>query len=124
MHRSPPVVSMHASSPVDFSFLEEAADGEREFVIEVLQTFLQDSFGRVGRIQFSIDTQDWVQLKKEAHTLKGSSGSVGANQLAQYSLFLMECAKNGDIFQAREIMRSLQQEYNAVTTIIRHYIAQ
>lgn len=124
MHCSTPVVSMHASSPVDFSFLEEAAEGEREFVVEVFQTFLQDSIGRISRIQLSIDTQDWVQLKKEAHTLKGSSGSIGANQLAQYSLFLMECSKNTDIYQAREIMRSLQQEYNAVTAAIRHYISQ
>jgi HPt (histidine-containing phosphotransfer) domain-containing protein len=58
-------------------------DGEPDLVIELIDLYLEDAPRRLSAMQEAAAHRDWQSVKREAHSLRGSSGSVGAVQVAQ-----------------------------------------
>ena len=50
--------------------------------IKILQGFQRSNNDTVKKIQTAYSSQNWKELKNIAHTLKGSSGSIGAKELS------------------------------------------
>lgn len=58
------------------------ADGGPGFVAEVVATFVEDANNRVRGMQRAVTIGDIEALRRDAHSLKGSSASVAANAVA------------------------------------------
>lgn len=63
-------------APIDRDRLHEISRGDQEFEIELLETFMEDAVVYLEDIKTSIRTQDWVELSRRAHQLKGGSATV------------------------------------------------
>lgn len=85
--------AIHAGAPeiarafVDLAMLasyeEIQLDGEPDLIVELIDLYLEDAPRRVAVMQESLAKRDWLSLKREAHNLRGSSGNLGALQMAR-----------------------------------------
>ena len=57
--------------------------GDEQFVIELIDEYLRDATDLLAAIAVAFDAHDLVSLGRAAHTLKATSGSVGAIAVAE-----------------------------------------
>ena len=53
-------------------------------------------------------------MERVAHTLKGSSGNMGAARMSAICAELQEVGGSGDLTRAPELLRGLEEEYGRV----------
>lgn len=58
-------------------------EGEPDLVIELIDLYLEDAPRRIAVMQESAARSDWQSVKREAHGLRGSSGSLGGVEVVQ-----------------------------------------
>ena len=58
-------------------------DGEPDLIVELIDLYLEDAPQRVALMRESLAKRNWLSLKREAHSLRGSSGNLGALQMAR-----------------------------------------
>ena len=82
--RTHPQVDMEET---DLSGLTSLGDlrwvGEPDLVVELIDLYLKDAPERIQSIQAAAARADAVAVKQAAHTLKGSSASLGFHQIAE-----------------------------------------
>ena len=87
--------SAQAIDPVVLASLDEAWDeGEADLVVELIDLYLGDAPQWVEAIRTAAAENDATVLKRAAHTLKGSSGSLGIRQVAEVCGMLELIAAN------------------------------
>jgi HPt (histidine-containing phosphotransfer) domain-containing protein len=72
-------------APIDetaFAQLLETVGGDRAFLAELIETYLADSPGLLDEMRVALTADDRVALRRAAHTLKSTSSSLGALELA------------------------------------------
>ncbi len=101
MEDLPPVAYAEASEPVpvDVEVLrrlrELQMDGESDLVAELVNIYLADAPVRIAAMRDAIASGNADVLRLAAHTLKGSSASLGASHLAALCKELEELAHTG-----------------------------
>ncbi len=85
--------------------------GEPDVLSEVLRLFLDEVPRRVERLKAAWQERNAVELQRAAHSLKGSSGNIGARHMYEICKQLDERGKAGDFNGARHLMDSLDEEY-------------
>src|SRR5713226_9563640 len=76
--------STQAIDPAVLASLDEAWDeGEADLVVELIDLYLGDAPQWGEAMRTAAAENDATALKRAAHTLKGSSGSLGIRQVAE-----------------------------------------
>jgi HPt (histidine-containing phosphotransfer) domain-containing protein len=86
--------------PTAIAELLETVGGDREFVDEVVDTFLVDAREQIDGMRTALDAADVVTLGRAAHTLKGNSRDLGGTSLAAITQAIEEQARAGDTTDA------------------------
>ena len=105
------------------SLRELTPPGEPDVLKEVLQLFLDDVPTRIGRLRAAWQAADTAEVHRTAHSLKGSSGNIGATQLHDICRLLDEQGRAGDLSQMQALVASLEVEYARVEAEIKQFIA-
>jgi HPt (histidine-containing phosphotransfer) domain-containing protein len=66
---------------------------------ELLDVFYENTAGLLHQIQTSASQSDWTTLIRVAHTLKGSSGALGACHLYELAAELEAAAKENQTLE-------------------------
>lgn len=88
--------------------------GEPDVLGEVLRLFIDEVPRRVERLKSAWQESNAVELQRAAHSLKGSSGNIGAHHMYEICKQLDERGKAGDFNGARHLLDSLVEEYARV----------
>jgi HPt (histidine-containing phosphotransfer) domain-containing protein len=91
---------------------------EGEFPV-LLDTYIRDSIARVQELEQALAAGDATTLRKAAHSLKGSSGNLGLQLMAQYCNDIEEAGRTGVIAGLAPLLESLRQERVTVEQILR-----
>lgn len=107
MHSS----SLYSSSLCDFDWqqLSQLAGEDSEFEAELLNIFLQDAQDSLQKLERAIASKSLQAVEEAAHSLRGASANVGAIALATVALQLEQTAHEGDITNARSLLRQLNR---------------
>lgn len=65
-----------------YAQLEEVADGDRDFLIEVVEQFLEGADKLMDQLVTDAEAGQLESMTRAAHTLKSSSAAVGAMRLS------------------------------------------
>ncbi|MFT7229669.1 MAG: HPt (histidine-containing phosphotransfer) domain-containing protein [Bacteroidia bacterium] len=65
----------------DLEQLNAIAAGNEDFVIKMVNMFLEMTPGLVGRIEAGLQTQDWPEVRSAAHKMKPSVDMMGVKSL-------------------------------------------
>lgn len=113
-----PPTSEVVHNPLDLKFIKGLRDlqveGEPDFLAELIDLFLEDSAVLMAEIKTGLDSFDMHMIRQAVHTLKGSGGSLGANQLVNLCTELETLTKVGTLENINKVYLSLIQEYGIV----------
>ena len=84
----------------------------------LLDTFLESCRDLHARLEESIQASDPQHCRDVAHTLKGSSRSIGAARLGDLWFDLQRVADAGDLSEARAIQASALGEFERVEAFL------
>jgi HPt (histidine-containing phosphotransfer) domain-containing protein len=97
--------------PAVIASLDEAwEEGEADLVVELIDLYLDDSPQWVAAMRAAAAGDDPNVLKRAAHTLKGSSGSLGISQVAE-ACRMLELNCSGPAARVAELLQELDREF-------------
>jgi HPt (histidine-containing phosphotransfer) domain-containing protein len=100
-----------AIDPAVIASLDEAWDeGETDLVVELIDLYLGDAPQWVEAMRTAAAGDDATVLRRAAHTLKGSSGSLGIRQVAE-TCSMLELNCSGSAARVAELLQQLDREF-------------
>jgi HPt (histidine-containing phosphotransfer) domain-containing protein len=92
-------------------------DGEPDLIVELIDLYLEDARRRLNVMKESLTNRNWLSVKREAHSLRGSSGNLGALQMALIC-DQIEGLESPDLFPGIEaLLGCLEEELEQVVHI-------
>lgn len=102
--------------PIDVRRLRESlADlGNPALFRELLEVFLHDTPERMATLRRAADTGDARGMRHVAHTLKGTSGYIGAHRLVRICKELEASVQGAELTSALALVAQVEAEYRRV----------
>jgi HPt (histidine-containing phosphotransfer) domain-containing protein len=108
---------------IDLVRIREAADGDEEFLRQLIEVFLDDTALRMQELNAALEARDGRVLGRTAHQLKGSSANVGASMLFDLARTLEKMGQGNELARAQEVFAGLEAEYARVRTELEQMLA-
>jgi HPt (histidine-containing phosphotransfer) domain-containing protein len=105
------------TDPLDrivFGKLRFLQDEEHDYLSELIATYLDSAPKLLDTLRVAIARSDVLATQRAAHTLKGSSASLGAATLAAQCTELEMLARAGTLTGAAEGLQKIENEYARV----------
>jgi two-component system sensor histidine kinase/response regulator len=96
--------------PIDLESALLRFEGDKEFFKEMLREFLSYAPKQLDKLAEAIKTGDAKVVEREAHSLKGAAGNLGAKSIADLALRLEFLGRRGDFAGAKEMIGDLKAE--------------
>src|SRR5688572_10352919 len=88
--------------------------GEPDVLAETFNLFLNDVPKRIDALRSAVSSGDAVTVQRTAHSLKGSSGNIGARAMYEVCRQLDDRAKTGELARLQPLVDALASEYRRV----------
>lgn len=98
---------------VNASALQEITGGNATIMEDIVGEFAETAREMVAKLDTALRAGDILGAMRAAHTLKGSSGIIGAGRLHRLSLAVERSASTGDLAAARDYFAKLQEVHPA-----------
>jgi len=102
----------------DRSALLHRLDGDEELTGEIVAEFLEDMVCEFDALAAALASGDPVNARRHAHTIKGTSASVGGEALRAVAFDTEKAAKEGDIEAATSCFRRMEHEFRRLRTVM------
>ena len=99
--------------------LRERLDGDEEMIGMILDIFQEDSSRIMEDIERAVMSGNTDDAGKFGHSLKGSSGNVGAIALQQVSAAVEKAGKDGDMESLRSLLADLKSTFHRTIQAIK-----
>ncbi len=120
-------MSEPGAATLDTTVLDEllaSVEGDRSFVVELVEAYLSDSAGHVDAIEAAVAAGDPDALVRPAHTLKSSSATLGASRLAVTARELEVAARSGSLAGgADDAAQRVRDEWSTTSDALRAWVA-
>jgi HPt (histidine-containing phosphotransfer) domain-containing protein len=102
---------------LDHAVLENLRDlGDSDLLSELTQMFFEEVPDRLFALREAVDRGDGQTIQRVAHTLKGSSGNMGAKLMSRICLDLENAGESNDFSTAAGLLEALEEEFDRVRT--------
>ncbi len=112
---------------LDMSVVEEllsiSDDGDPELLLDLIQMFLDDGPAKVAAVSEGLLTGDFEKAERAAHSLKGSSGNLGARLLQDTCESLQLSTRNHQLEESRRLAPQLRARYAEAEKALRQLLA-
>jgi len=106
----------------DFDRLHKSCGDDFEFEQEVLTVFLRSAQTTLTNLDTVITIEQASEVEMQAHGLKGSCRTLGAEILGEICLELEIMGKDGDLTGAHAALGRAQREYEKLRIVLEQYI--
>jgi two-component system, sensor histidine kinase and response regulator len=93
--------------------LDVLGGGDPEFVVDLVRLFTEQAPRQLDAARAALDVRDYGAIAKAAHTLKSSSGYLGAKRLSELCAQLEKRANGGETSELTRMLEELMAEYDA-----------
>ncbi len=111
MAEDPEKTSNH---PVNLRRLREVTMGDEEFMVELIDIFLDDSPAQIRVLRDAIEGREGEAAASAAHRLKGSSGNLGADSLAALCQRVEESGRENRVEEMPGLLKDIEREFSRV----------
>ncbi len=111
-----------SNDPIDLEVLKTLETVMEGDFLLLIKTYLKDSEFRIEELDKYRLSADLDNLRRAAHSFKGSSSNLGALSLASHCMNLEEACKEGDTSTIDTILKDIKPEYERVKDILRTYV--
>jgi HPt (histidine-containing phosphotransfer) domain-containing protein len=88
--------------------------GDSDLLSELTRMFVEEVPGRRVALHEAIENGDAQTVRRIAHTLKGSSGNMGARQMSRLCLDLEHAGEANDLPAADRLLEAIEEEFDHV----------
>lgn len=99
-------------------------DTSIDFLPSLIEVFEAESAQRVENIQKNLAEKDYAALSVEAHSLKGTSATFGAEALRSLSEKIEKSAKTGDYDRVDSLVPEVPAKLEAVLDALQQFSAK
>lgn len=107
---------------VDISNLDMLKEIIGDELKEVLYVYLESTPETVLKLEQAVASKTLATVQSQAHSLKGSSANIGANDLSMLSAELEQKAKNNDAQNIDALLTQIKAESQSVEQALKDYI--
>lgn len=100
----------------------ERVEGDTDLARELAELFLSDASGKMSQLKDLIAKGDADAVEKLAHSLKGASANLSANQVRELSWRLERAGAAGTLNDAGETFDQLEAALEALEGMLRKHI--
>ena len=104
-HQLPPGI------PIDLEAALDRFDGDNEFLEKMLQEFVESAPKQLEMLEGAIKKGDAKLVEREAHSIKGAAGNLGATGIADVSLKLELLARKTNLTGTNHVIARLKTEF-------------
>ena len=120
-----PPESDGGGEPVDAAVLAGLRElGDAELVADLAGMFIGDAESRLAALREAVESGDAGSVERAAHTLKGSSGNMGATRMAAVCAELEEAGASRDLGRVPELLDRLEEEFGRVRPALEAEVAR
>ncbi|MGE5843587.1 MAG: PAS domain S-box protein, partial [Syntrophaceae bacterium] len=106
------------AEPMDFARALEEFEGNREFLMGLLERFLENVRAQLGTIREALDRADAEILRREAHAIKGGAANLAAGELSSAAAELEKTAKSGSLGEVPGRLERLESAYQRLDAFV------
>jgi len=106
------------AEPMDFVRALEEFEGNREFLMGLLERFLENVRAQLGTIREALDRADAEILRREAHAIKGGAANLAAVELSSAAADLEKTAKSGSLGEVPARLERLETAYQRLDAFV------
>ena len=99
---------MNQEIPIDLAKLAKITKGDRDFQQQLLAIFMEDAPLFVEKIETALIAQDYDNLERTAHQLKGASASVAMFKLSTIAEKLEQQGENKKIEYSEDVVKEMK----------------
>ena len=107
---------------VDIEALAELKEIMEDDFDILIDTFVMDSEAKLSALEDVVASRDSEELRKVAHSLKGSSSNICAVRFSEWARQLESMGKDETLDGAEEIFAKLKQEFIGVVETLKNHI--
>jgi len=93
-------------------------DGDEELCNKLLGDFVEDASAQLAKLKQGLAGNDAAQVEKQAHTLKGSSATMGAQALSGVAFEMETAGREHRLDKARSLVAALEQEFEKLRGVL------
>ncbi len=106
------------------SRLNEIADGDAEFAVELLATFIAGAQESLQEIELAVHANDLGALARAAHKLKGASSNLHIEELAARAQAVEARAKANEVADWHHELAQLSDEFARISVTLRELMEE
>ncbi|MBD3181523.1 PAS domain S-box protein [Candidatus Poribacteria bacterium] len=95
---------------IDKNDVMERVDGDMELLSDMIEIFMEEYPSLLAEIKQAIDNKDNKSLEYSAHSLKGSVGNFGSQEVFDAALNLEIIGRNGNLSEAPAVLENLKSK--------------
>jgi HPt (histidine-containing phosphotransfer) domain-containing protein len=112
---------------LDMSVVEEllsfSDDGDPELVVDLITMFLDDGPAKVRAVTEGLAAGDLEKAERAAHSLKGSSGNLGAKLLQNACEEMQLATRYKKLEESRRLLTNFSQRFGEAEAALRKLLA-
>ncbi len=97
--------------PIDYPSVLERIGGDKSFLEELLNLYIEDFSEKYGQLQRAIEQKKFDLIHELGHSLKGSSANLSLTFLQETSLHLEMAGRERNVEKAKKALALLEQEF-------------
>lgn len=97
----------------DKEALMERVDGDEELAKDLLDLFFEDVPGRITTIKKAQESGDMKTVTIEAHTIKGASSNIGADDIREAAFQVELAGKDENQETIPSLIQQLEEKFKA-----------
>lgn len=110
------------SQPLDQKSLTHLKSVIGDSLAPILQTYLDITPALMEELEKAIQQDNTADIKRHAHTLKGSSSNIGAVDFPKLCLEMEYFGRDGEVQKAKVLLPKIKQAYSELEAAIEHYL--
>jgi len=111
--------------PLDRAAIDNLLEmGGSELLSELAEMFSGETSSALPALREAATASDTQSVERVAHTLKGSSGNMGAQKMSAICAELEDVGASGDLSRAPELLERLEEESGRVRTALEAELAR
>jgi HPt (histidine-containing phosphotransfer) domain-containing protein len=97
---------------IDLDYIYTISDGDRDFIREILETFVKITPESIDAINESLEQKQWKEVARVAHKIKPSILLLGVDELTKLIKEIEQMAKNQEELDQLTTKISLLNQYS------------
>jgi CheY-like chemotaxis protein/nitrogen-specific signal transduction histidine kinase len=110
--------------PVDMSRLNDFTGGNIEELRDLVTLYLKQTAGQVEQLAGAVKAGLAPDVRRLAHSCAGASATCGMSRIVQFLRQLEHESEAGNLANAPELTRQVQEEFNRIQTFLDAYMAK